>query len=213
MICRESKRKAETSIAVSKAVQAAEDDQSNHSRKEFEFFYLLLTKDDRSWTMKASRTSYALCLAATKGYLNVVSMLVEAGVDIESRSGNGKQTALQSAAASGQIDTVKLLLDKGARIETEDRTGRNAFHCGSWCGHLEVVKLLLARGALVNSKDHEGRTALLGAAGNGHGQVVQLLLDHGADKNLRGGGTSKETPLERAVKNRFDHIVQILSSS
>jgi ankyrin repeat protein len=93
---------------------------------------------------------------------------------------------------SGQIDTVRLLLNKGARIETKDRTGRNALHCGSWCGHVEIVKLLLGRGALVNSKDQEGRTALIGAAGNGHGHVVQLLLNHGADKKVKGGGGNIE---------------------
>lgn len=56
-----------------------------------------------------------LHLAAMKGYLPIVQMLLERGIDINARDNNG-WTALHLAAERGQQQVVKLLLDRGADL-------------------------------------------------------------------------------------------------
>jgi ankyrin repeat protein len=57
----------------------------------------------------------ALHLAAQKGLVDVVSYLLDHGVNINERSHNRYGvTALQDAALEGQVETVRLLLDRGA---------------------------------------------------------------------------------------------------
>ncbi len=54
-----------------------------------------------------------LHLAAMKGYIQIVHMLLEKGIDINTRDSQG-WTALHLAAETGQQAVVKLLLDRGA---------------------------------------------------------------------------------------------------
>jgi ankyrin repeat protein len=50
-----------------------------------------------------------------RGYLVIVQMLLEKGIDINTRDSQG-WTALHLAAERGQHEVVKLLLDRGADV-------------------------------------------------------------------------------------------------
>ncbi|KAJ5768882.1 hypothetical protein N7520_003441, partial [Penicillium odoratum] len=104
-----------------------------------------------------------LSWAAFRGHGTVVSLLLDAKADIESKDSNG-QTALSLAAESGHDTVVSLLLDAKADIESKDSYGQTALSLAAFRGHGTVVSLLLDAKADIESKDSIGQTALSLAA-------------------------------------------------
>ena len=124
-----------------------------------------------------------LHLAANKGHLKVVQLLLEAGADKSVAMEDGA-TALFLAAQNGHLKVVQLLLEAGAGKDVALADGTTALFVAAQKGHLEVVGLLLEAGADKNVAMEDGATALFPAAQNGHLKVVQLLLEAGAGKDV-----------------------------
>ena len=95
-----------------------------------------------------------LILAAGRGHIEIVKLLLENGADVNSRTKDG-DTALIVASKAGHTNVVKLLLERGADVNAKNRNGRMALMGATNQGHLNVVKLLLERGADVNAKDEQ----------------------------------------------------------
>lgn len=77
------------------------------------------------------RKHTALSEAACQGHEHVVSFLLDAGADPNSRSDTGR-TPLWRAAFNGHTGTLKLLLDAGADPEHHDTTSmENVFDVAS----------------------------------------------------------------------------------
>ena len=67
-----------------------------------------------------------LHLAATRGRLNLVKMLLKRGAEVQARGRRGC-TPLFSAVEGGNPDVVRLLLDHGADAHIRDKT--KTAHC------------------------------------------------------------------------------------
>ena len=78
-----------------------------------------------------------LHLAAGKGYVKCVRMLLERGADKNAQSNDGK-TALHRAAASGDHEMVALLLDMGADPSLLTIRGRSALDVARDKGHVSL---------------------------------------------------------------------------
>ena len=130
-------------------------------------------------------------VAAERGNLEVVGLLLEAGADQNAARQDGK-TAVMAAAQHGHFEVVRLLLEAGADQNAAETTELTALMFAAANGSLEVVRLLLEAGADQNAANECGGTALMAAAANGHLEVVRLLLEAGADKNaaMSDGATS-----------------------
>ena len=68
----------------------------------------------RSWTIAGG----LLILAAEAGRADSLRLLVELGVDVNSKPGD--ESPLHCAARAGQLDTVKLLVELGADVHARD---------------------------------------------------------------------------------------------
>jgi ankyrin repeat protein len=106
-----------------------------------------------------------LIFAADHGDVEVVRVLLEAGVDVD-RSNSDKnemynvmRTALHYAAFRGHLEVCRLLLDWGAKVDSVGGGKSTALHIAAREGRLSVVKLLEERGADVRLKDGNGETA------------------------------------------------------
>lgn len=127
----------------------------------------------------------ALVWASYKGHTDMVELLLEFGVQVNARSGDGGATALFAASDAGHSDIVKVLLDSGAEPDAKTRDdGRTSLWQASQNGHPAVVRLLLNVGADAKVKTTDkNQTALFMASEQGHNDIVKLLLDNGAGVN------------------------------
>jgi ankyrin repeat protein len=85
-----------------------------------------------------------LIIAAQHGHIEVVTLLVERGANLDARDDNG-WTALIRASFKGHLAVVKFLSDKGASINTR---GNNAYDALLWAavfGYLDVCLFLVSR--------------------------------------------------------------------
>lgn len=116
----------------------------------------------------------ALMLAVMEEDIEIITLLLENGVDVNVQNKNG-ETALILASMFGYIEIVKLLLENGAVVDTKETLGMTALMAASGEGHIEIVKLLLANGADQNATDNYNNTALMLANIKRHVEVVELL--------------------------------------
>ncbi|XP_034435520.1 ankyrin repeat domain-containing protein 6b isoform X4 [Hippoglossus hippoglossus] len=156
---------------------------------------------------KVAVTKYGrgpLHLAAYKGHIEVVRILLKAGCDLDIQD-DGEQTALHRAAVVGNSDVIGALIQEGCALDRQDKDGNTALHEVSWHGFSQSVKLLVKAGANVHAKNKAGNTALHLACQNGHAQSSKVLLLGGSrpdSKNHLG-----DTCLHVAA--RYNHISMI----
>ncbi|XP_021731376.1 E3 ubiquitin-protein ligase XBAT32-like [Chenopodium quinoa] len=148
--------------------------------------------------------------SAAQGHHEIVTLLLETGVDINLRNYRG-QTALMQACQHGHWEVVQTLVLFKANIHRADYlNGGTALHLAALNGHTRCIRLLLAdyipsisvtwnllqkkskneygssefnASALrqvINKPADGGITVLHMAALNGHFETVHLLLDLGA---------------------------------
>jgi anaerobic magnesium-protoporphyrin IX monomethyl ester cyclase len=80
--------------------------------------------------------------AASRGYVETVRILLEAGLDPNEMTLGSSRTALASAAASGHVDTVRLLLEAGADPTLRGEYGDPPLEYAKKEGHEEVIRIL-----------------------------------------------------------------------
>jgi Ankyrin repeats (3 copies) len=119
--------------------------------------------------------SRRLLTAAANEADEVVSDLIDQGVDSNVRNGSG-QTALHIAIQKGRIRMARLLLGRGgADINLQDTDGQTAIHLAAEKGNPVAVDFLLGKGADVNVKNNEGFLAI-DLAKQGQGANMQKVL-------------------------------------
>lgn len=149
-----------------------------------------------------------LLLAARYGRLESVSVLLDAGVDMNCVDQAGR-TPIHLAAWFGHNEIAKLLISKGASIEQLDNLGRSPIHLAAWFGNILSLKAFIeGKKSIINLQDKAGNTALHLACLNNHKDVVSCLLNEGAStkiKNMIG-----QTVLNIAESDDKPEILEIL---
>lgn len=92
--------------------------------------------------------------------LAMVTALIEAGADVNSRNADYGYTALFWASSKGNNNSAKLLLAQpGIKLDVINIDGDTALMAAAEHGHAEIVELLLKAGANVSTIDKRGETA------------------------------------------------------
>lgn len=82
----------------------------------------------------------ALCMAAQRGYLRILKALLNAGADVERRSGDGS-TALVNAAFKGHDEVVRELIKAGANKNSRS-AGMTAEDFAKHFGHTTTISVI-----------------------------------------------------------------------
>ncbi|KAK2913858.1 hypothetical protein Q8A67_002257 [Cirrhinus molitorella] len=126
----------------------------------------------------------AFHLAASRGHLDCLNLILNHGVDVTATDATGKN-ALHLAARNAQSLCVQKLLQHNCPVGNVDLQGRTALHDAVMAGCSSSVKLLCDSGASVNASDFDGRTPLVLATQMCHPHICQLLLERGSDITIR----------------------------
>ncbi|XP_042117352.2 ankycorbin isoform X3 [Peromyscus maniculatus bairdii] len=167
----------------------------------------LLGKKGTSATKHDSEGKTAFHLAAAKGHLECLKVMVTHGVDVTAQDTSG-HSALHIAAKNGHPEYIRKLLQYKSPAESTDSSGKIALHYAAAQGCLQAVQVLCEQKSPINLKDSDGNIPLLLAVQNGHSEVCQFLLDHGADVNSR--DKNGRTALMLACETGSSHIVEAL---
>lgn len=96
----------------------------------------------------------ALGLAAFKGHLDAVKVLVGAGADVNRRMEVSKTAPITLAVRAGHVDIVRALLDAGGKLDGPVATA--SLIVAVWLGNEEMTRVLLQAGAPVGGTDRWG---------------------------------------------------------
>ncbi|XP_009473854.1 PREDICTED: ankyrin repeat domain-containing protein 6 isoform X2 [Nipponia nippon] len=160
-----------------------------------------------------------LHLAAHKGHLHVVQVLLKAGCDLDIQD-DGDQTALHRAAVVGNTDVIATLIQEGCALDRQDKvTGKSkalwdgslASHEACWHGFSQSAKVLVKAGANVLAKNKAGNTPLHLACQNSHSQSTRVLLLGGSRADLK--NNAGDTCLHVAARYNHLPIVRVLLSA
>ncbi|XP_068597838.1 uveal autoantigen with coiled-coil domains and ankyrin repeats protein [Brachionichthys hirsutus] len=126
----------------------------------------------------------AFHLAATRGHLDCLNLILGHNVDITATDASGKN-ALHLSSRNGHSLCVQKLLQHNCPVGNVDLQGRTALHDAVMAGCPSSVKLLCDSGASVNISDFDSKTPLVLATQMCHPRICQLLLERGADITTR----------------------------
>lgn len=158
----------------------------------------------------------ALHVAAQADAASVMTVLLDAGLDMESRNDAGK-TPLLVAASAGSPEVFTLLLRRGAYVTARDVRRNSAAHLAAVCPKADVLRLLLEDAKrrtdaspllLFDARNVIGLTPFLQATKAGRIDNVRMLLEAGARDDVY--DRHRLCALHLAVVNHHPELVTFL---
>ncbi|XP_015108514.1 histone-lysine N-methyltransferase EHMT1 [Diachasma alloeum] len=129
-----------------------------------------------------------LHIAAERGHLGCVNILVQAGAQLDVMDKN-QLTPLMLAATEGKTEIVRYLVRVGADVTLKGEDGMTALHRAAKSGHLEACQIILSEckvpKTLVDSVDDGGWTSLIWACEFCHIDVARFLIEKKCDPLIR----------------------------
>ncbi len=166
---------------------------------------------------------YPLHLAASSNENpNVIKVLLDAGVDVNTRS-RSRNTPLHWAVAGNKNpNVIKVLLDAGADVNARNGDGGTPLHwAASQNENPEIINVLLKSGAKLEVRNKLGQTPIYSAVGRREKhnslKIIMTLIDAGSNVNAQGKDTSGVTswsgytPLHwAAIQTKNPDVIMIL---
>ena len=140
---------------------------------------------------------YTLHLAAGKGHLDIVKLLLKSGVDVNCPT-DEKDTPLHYSSFNGHLAVAKYLIVHGGDVGSRNIYGHTPLHHSCYGGQLAIVQYLVSAGSDINSKDYNSITPL-GAASSKpfHNlSIVKFLTENGC--NMESTNEDGDTPVQMA---------------
>ncbi|KAJ5716937.1 Mg2+ transporter protein CorA-like/Zinc transport protein ZntB [Penicillium malachiteum] len=153
----------------------------------------------------------ALATAASRGYLPVIRVLRQEGVEVNCQT--GVHSVLHLAASNGHIQVVEYLISEGAHPNVTRQFGRTPLH--ESVAHLVIMERLLDKKADLEAIDMENRTPLHFAVASKKTididtleTSIETLLKAGANANAM--DESNNTPIHIAAELSFLRAASLL---
>ena len=131
-----------------------------------------------------------LTIAAEKGNMEIIKMLVEDGKAVVNDPSSYGVTPLIAAAAAGNDKVVEYLIAQGADVTAKDDLGKTALIYAIGFDNPKLISSLIKLdNKAVNLPDNSGNTPLIYAAQKGLVNNIKLLLANGAKVDYRNPAT------------------------
>jgi WD40 repeat protein len=169
--------------------------------------YVSFAKPEADFMTKTTRYASQSAGASLEPGLVIVSMLLEAGANVEAENSSG-DTPLQVSFNFRDHSLAQILFKAGASMPREDWLGWTSLH--TVCSNERLVELCILHGSNVNSAARSGETPLHCAASFGYAATVKLLIQHGGDLNAE--TFEGHTPMDKAKMHGHDGIADYLAS-
>lgn len=131
-----------------------------------------------------------LTIAAEKGNMEIIKMLVEDGKAVVNDPSSYGVTPLIAAAAAGNDKVVEYLVAQGADVTAKDDLGKTALIYAIGFDNPKLISSLIKLdNKAVNLPDNSGNTPLIYAAQKGLVNNIKLLLANGAKVDYRNPAT------------------------
>ena len=167
---------------------------------------------NKGYGVNEAQEASLACIAARRTNLEMLQLLVTAGVDVnrpDRRSQTSKaRSALQEACRKGWLEGVELLLSLGAQVDDCEEGDVTALHIAARLGHVDVVHLLLRHRADPCGSRQSHTSPLHETASP---KIMTMLLQAGAMINQR--DRNKCTPLHLQTYCGRPDTVEILLSN
>ncbi|MEN6334542.1 MAG: ankyrin repeat domain-containing protein, partial [Phycisphaerales bacterium] len=99
--------------------------------------------------LAAKESPLGIHLAACAGDRDAIAAMLNRGVDVNSRNGQG-DTPLLAAVKANQREMAALLIANGADVDAKDNPGASALHLAASDGYAELTQLLIDKGAILD---------------------------------------------------------------
>ena len=144
--------------------------------------------------------------AVEGGDLERVTVLLDAGMDVDGKSSRSKKSLLLVAAEKGNAELLDLLIERGADVNYGPPRMMSPLHRTVRQGKVELFHRLVEAGADISQKGPGGWRPLHYAARYGRTEIATFLVESGCDINAK---TSKrETALHLAFELELPHIAE-----
>ena len=143
-----------------------------------------------------------LHVAAYKGHLSMVQLLLRMGAPISAESDHGVQ-AIHLAAKIGSIKVLRILIAAGASVNCKDHKGRQPMHYLSKIQRPKVIQYLAGKGAEIDGVSYTSEITPLGFA-------CRKGIDANAKALLSLGALVTSPILDAAVNNGPSSMVETL---
>ncbi len=143
-----------------------------------------------------------LHIAAAKGYLEIVQILILSGAPLDAQDNEGN-TLLHLVSYFGHEKIAANLEKAGSNLNGKNLKGQTPLHIAVFRNNLQMVRLLIELGANLNEPDNQGRTPQDIAKLRGYVEVILEL--HGRDnqrKRRNSGSPSRLLAAPRVQNNR-----------
>jgi ankyrin repeat protein len=127
----------------------------------------------------------ALMLAASRGDMNLLDLLLAGGAKTNPPIGKNAWTALHYAALEGRLPAVERLLAAGADINALTPNLSDALMLAARNGHIDIVRRLLQTPIDLKRRNDRGVNAEEWARSKGNTKIADLIAQAGAAQTRR----------------------------
>ncbi|AIL65862.1 Ankyrin repeat protein [Rickettsiales bacterium Ac37b] len=152
-----------------------------------------------------------LHLAANNDYHQIISRIIELGINVDSRNING-ETPLHLAAERGNTETIITLVNNGASLGLPSRAGDTPLHYAALLGNKEATVALVNHDAIIEIQDDSNYTPIAIAQKYHHTEVKDILEEGLVVDRLR--DSKIDFKINYADKNisevlpRLEHLIK-----
>ena len=180
------------------------------SKNNFELVDEMIGKMKADPNLSDDKGITPMFIAASKGFNEIINILLKYGIDINCRM-KGGCTPLLVAVSKNNFELVDEMIGKmKADPNLSDDKGITPMFIAASKGFNEIINILLKYGIDINCRMKGGWTPLLLAISNNHSKLVdEMIGELGADPNLP-NDNDNQTPMYIAASKGFNEIIKIL---